>query len=142
MVARNPARVIGFSERFSASTTSRPATYPSGDKRNVRVVRKRNDLRYHHTLAVLTEFFGQRLATYERDVHEHRIQLDHVREFDEFGAGLIGAHHNYRLRMTPSNGQQGSLDGGRTTHVRAFRYQRQASFFKSPFHPVEAGAAE
>jgi len=44
--------------------------------------------------------------------------------------------------MTPPNSEQSSLDGGRTTHVRAFRDKRQASLFKSPFHAVEAGTAE
>jgi hypothetical protein len=44
--------------------------------------------------------------------------------------------------MTLPNRQQGSLNGGRTTHVRAFRHKTQASLFKSPFHTVEAGTAE
>jgi hypothetical protein len=99
-------------------------------------------LRNNDALALATKFFCQWLATHERDVYEDRIQLDLAREFNEFSARLIGADHHHRLRMTPPNSEQGSLDGGRTTHVRAFRDKSQASLFKSPFHTVEAGTAE
>jgi hypothetical protein len=47
-------------------------------------------LRYHDALTIATKLFCQ-LATYKGDIHEHGIQLDHVRELDEFGARLIGA---------------------------------------------------
>src|SRR6516165_4418528 len=111
-------------------------------KRNFRVIRKRNHLCYHDTLAVMTKLSCQWLAPYERDVHEHGIQFDHARELDKFRAWLIGADHYHCLWMTPPNRQQGSLNGSCPAHVRAFRHETQASLFKSPSYPVKAGATE
>ena len=40
-------------------------------------------LRYHDALSIATQFLCQRLAAYERDVHEYGIQFHHSRKPDE-----------------------------------------------------------
>src|SRR5262249_60660469 len=100
-------------------TGRQPSFGGRGFARAAEQVNKRNHLRHHDALAVATKFFCQWLTTYERDVHEYGIQLDHARELDEFGAWLIGANHYHRLRMTPPNTPGSARRVGGPSKLRA-----------------------
>src|SRR5882724_7153623 len=113
-----------------------------GDHGQRGVPRERHDLRHDHALAVRAQLLGERGRPDERDIDEHRVELDLAGELDELGDRLVGPDHHHGFRLRALEREQGGLHRNRVALVGGFRGKLDAALRHRPLDAVEPGAPE